>query len=90
MTNEEAKEYILQNYFDGDENVTASSGDEEIEALKCAVGALEKQIPKKPISEERGNYCPFCSHEQIDDAEDVNVYYPHCFNCGQKLDWSGF
>ena len=50
MTNKEAINYILANYFDGDEDVKAVvGGDEEYLAMKYAVEALEKQIPKKPI-----------------------------------------
>lgn len=59
------------------------------EALNMAVDALEKQIPKKPIkSENKWDYlCPTCGQTQTDDDEDVRLYYPHCFNCGQRLDW---
>lgn len=80
MTYKEAKEYILQNYFDGDEDVTASSGDEEIEAMKCAVGALEKQIPKKPFNNGLNLECPYCFTFLEQKPE-------WCDICGQHLDW---
>jgi hypothetical protein len=42
MTPDEAKKYILQNWFDGDENVNAFvCGDEEYTAMAIAVEALE-------------------------------------------------
>ena len=45
MTYQKSKEYILANWFDGDENVNAVVGGcEETLAMKCAVKALEKQI----------------------------------------------
>lgn len=62
------------------------------EALKMVEGALEKQIPKKPIGKEvigvsmsgykhKGN-CPKCSSS-------VRQYTSnYCPNCGQALDWS--
>ena len=48
MTPEEALEYILANWFDGDEDVkSVVGGNEETMAMKTAIEALEKQIPKK-------------------------------------------
>jgi hypothetical protein len=42
MTPDEARKYILQNWFDGDENVNAFvCGDEEYTAMAIAVEALE-------------------------------------------------
>ena len=42
MTFSDAKRWILQNYFDGDENVQAvTAGDEEACAMARAVEALE-------------------------------------------------
>lgn len=48
--------------------------------------ALEKQIPKEPISRKTlDNYpyykCPCCNHVDVDEQN-------YCDNCGQKLDWS--
>ena len=67
-------------------------------ALNMAVAALEKQIPKKPIAEERKDYegnifevayrCPKCNRWVCCDYEnDIKEEYPYC-NCGQALDWS--
>ena len=42
MTPDEARKYILQNWFDGDENVNSFvCGDEEYTAMAIAVEALE-------------------------------------------------
>ena len=64
-----------------------------IEALKLAVEALEKQIPKKPLEQRYVNYeienelighCPSCRIKW-----DVSFWQRYCSNCGQKLDWEG-
>lgn len=50
------------------------------EALKIAVIALKKQIPKKPIKTRSERVCPIC-----------NTWFgvsPYCRCCGQVLDWS--
>ena len=60
-----------------------------------AIGAAEKQIPKKPDYkgdgyDDKGEliydtaYCPYC-------RQDYEVDYDtpkYCKNCGQALDWS--
>lgn len=55
-----------------------------------AIKALEKQIPQKPLPEERENLryifsyrCPQC--KKAFSGKDVANY---CYHCGQKLDWS--
>lgn len=55
-------------------------------SMEMAIGALEKQIPKKPI--EDGYYnkpcvCPYCGQD-LDYIECAK----YCKNCGQALDWS--
>ena len=54
-------------------------------ALAMAGEALEKQIPKKVISEGYGliDLCPTCYYH-LDIPEHIN----YCFECGQRLDWS--
>jgi hypothetical protein len=63
------------------------------EAIKVAIEALEKQIPKKLIIWENKSYdspvpnddwgyeCPCCGDRDID-------YPEHHCECGQALDWS--
>ena len=58
----------------------------DLVALLAAKKALEKQIPKKPLPEEKyyGNgKCPSCGAVFIDKSTN------YCGNCGQALDWSG-
>ena len=67
-----------------------------IEAVKFAIQALEKQIPKKPIMkqyfenlEEEYLCCPTCGEILTDRIpSDNKTFYFHCMNCGQKFDWS--
>lgn len=58
-------------------------------AIATAIEALEKQIPKKPISlgediDRDVGQCPNCK-EIIDTYED----YKYCSDCGQAIYWSG-
>lgn len=56
-------------------------------AIDMAIGALEKQIPKKPSNISHPQYnvkigsCPSCGQRN-------NIYKKFCIECGQKLDWS--
>jgi transcription elongation factor Elf1 len=74
------KKYI----FGGDEGFD----NQRKAAIKTAVFALEKQIPKKPIWD-MGWACPNCNNYEIQhfikrpDWDDL-----FCKNCGQALDWS--
>ena len=59
--------------------------DNYIEACLMAMGALEKQIPKKPLPENEiyGNgICPNCGAYFMDKSTKF------CGNCGQALDWN--
>lgn len=72
-----------------------------IECREIIHKALEKQIPKKPITEtvNRGisvsgeydidfNYlCPNCN-TVVGDYETDDAFYKFCPDCGQVLDWS--
>lgn len=64
------------------------SWEEMAEVRNIAISALEKQIPKKPISlgediDRDVGQCPNCK-EIIDTYED----YKYCSDCGQAIDWS--
>ena len=76
-------------------NYAQGNNGEQKEALKVAIQALEKQIPKKPTPIDyekymdtvknalflKGSYwCPNCNH--------VVKCGTYCSDCGQKLDWS--
>ena len=63
-------------------------------AYDLAIGALEKQIPKKPTHEAslyKCCTCPSCKNvfdkfEVLGDRK-VRITYNYCHFCGQKLDW---
>lgn len=57
------------------------------EAFQMAINALEKQIPKKPITHSNTNRadCPCCGATV---RGIKNPFGDWCSNCGQKLDWS--
>ena len=64
--------------------------DEMYDTAQMAINALEKQIPKKPISVtsvENSMYvkCPTCKLTTVLYDGCIMEY---CKNCGQKLDWS--
>lgn len=57
----------------------------QVEFQNKIVKAVEKQIPKKPLPEERYygiGKCPNCSAVFLDKST------KYCGNCGQALDWS--
>ena len=63
------------------------------EALKMAIEALEKRIPKKGAYKYVSSYtddppvmiCPCCQNSHPSEA---SILYKYCFYCGQALDWS--
>ena len=54
-----------------------------IEFVRIAINALEKQIPKKPKTDDRYvmYICPCCN-------DFIKVSHNCCQNCGQAIDWS--
>lgn len=88
MTIEEAKEQLQEIILDTESLIVGDVAKgiyrKDLEALKMAVSALEKQILRKPIRllyHEVGD-CPFC---------ETTVYISEdgfCPSCGQALDWS--
>ena len=77
MTESEAKVILESEYkFHGECSVFG-------EALTMAINALEKQIPKKPKTDDRYvmYICPCCN-------DFIKVSYNCCQNCGQAIDWS--
>lgn len=102
MTNELAREYILANYFDADEDTKAFvDGDEEHWVMKCAVEALEKQIPKETEIKDDGTAEIFAYNKKgvpilkfptrtakilCPRCRCENPTHPYCSECGQKID----
>lgn len=57
-----------------------------VEARGMAINALEKQIPKKPISyDDCEQFVIRCTCGK---CTDTRVFHGYCTWCGQKLDWS--
>ena len=101
MTFEEAKnqlEELIQ-----DRKSFICGGDDEIykkdiEALKTAMSALEKQVPKKVKKEFvtvngcitcfETDVCPVCGNDFYIEDLGQTMYYSFCPDCGQALDWS--
>lgn len=98
MTESEAIEVIkdiLDECAESGEAVCYVTG-VDVPALKMAINALEKQIPKKPIfdfnySDTSSEFHCTCGkiiwvHHDIG-TMDNNDAPNYCDNCGQKLDW---
>lgn len=89
MKPEEALKYI-KDFIDNEE---PQIGAYNTEVLKKAIGALEKQIPKKPnqIHDMYENGYPYYAYvcdecgDVIDETKDE-----FCPNCGQAIDWDDF
>ena len=76
-----------------DYNYAQGNNGEQKEALKVAIQALEKQIPKKAVNYDKHYYkCPCCNEDLEIDDDMLFVYDEEppkfCIKCGQKLDWS--
>ena len=54
------------------------------EAFDVAIGALQKQVPKKPIHHEGNVYCPIC--DNLTNLIVLNGQKNYCKYCGQKLE----
>lgn len=59
--------------------------EKDIEALNMAIEALEKQIPKKPITTKDGNKS--CSCGLVVQTGYIRNCLYYCDNCGQAIDW---
>lgn len=73
-----------KSFSEDDDNIWAN----DVKALKMAIEALEKQIPKKPNyygDDDDGKIlCPYCETDLYDDRE---CLFDNCPYCGQALDW---
>lgn len=54
-------------------------------AFDMAIEALEKQIPKKPITPADG--CKTCSCGLVLQEDNKRRCFYYCDRCGQKIDW---
>lgn len=88
MTPQEVIEWLLaiqSKYIHGGDE--AYDEDRKL-AIKTAISALEKQIPKKVNPKKvddpfgrSGGECPVCGYARLYDN------YKFCHKCGQALDW---
>lgn len=81
MNAQEALE-IITNAIQSD-NMTA----EQDKALAIAQKALEKQIPKKALYENKYDDCVVYSCPACKDEKLILNGDNYCATCGQKLDW---
>ena len=96
MTNEEAISILTKdralcpfNPWTGEDVPLNGDCRMSAEAMKLAIEALEKQIPKKPLHMHKNYYCPICKEDGWmlwDDAipNDMDKY---CGMCGQAINW---
>ena len=65
--------------------------EEEEEWLSMIIGALEKQMPKKPIIRETEDYFGYVKYILCPNCEKVEFGFNQpcfCEHCGQAIDWS--
>lgn len=76
-------EDVLNSDYHYDESLGYQLTSDDFEWLEEAKGALEKQIPKKPICRKYTDdtRCPVCNTF-------VLIHNKYCIECGQALDWS--
>lgn len=66
----------------------------EKRAIRIAIEALEKQIPKKPKRVDHWTLCSTCydkygfSYDILVGMRGLKTGECHCLNCGQAIDWS--
>ena len=82
MTGSEAIKSALKKVEAQQDNLGGFMGRFDIPEHWAVRNALEKQIPKKPKTDDRYvmHICPWCN-------DFVKVSHNYCQNCGQKLDW---
>lgn len=100
MTPAEAIELIKKVAFSVENEIEEIKASKFITALKTAISALEKQIPKKPtphtvepieapIKIGNVNWCKGTTIYHCPNCKDfISRVYTYCHKCGQALDWS--
>ena len=84
MTASEAIEFLRMHFEYLKERWKPHPDYNVLEAIRFAISAIEKQIPKKPDFTEDKEFalCPCCNGKGLFDKQ------KYCDNCGQKIDWS--
>lgn len=86
MTAKKAIEFLRMHFEYPKERWKSHPDYNVLEAIRFAISALEKQIPKKPDFTEDKEFalCPCCNGKGLLNKQ------KYCDNCGQKIafDWS--
>ena len=89
MTYEEAIEYITGLYVTMSMCLALDECRKHNKAISMAIGALEKQMPRKPLHMHKNYYCPICKEDGWilwDDAVPLDMD-KYCGKCGQAISW---
>ena len=89
MTPKEAIKYIddvMDSTYNYDETIDYQLTSDDFDWLEKAKEALEKQIPKKPITTKDENKS--CSCGLVVQTGYIRHCLYYCDNCGQAIDWS--
>lgn len=81
MTNEEAIKELKERYLGMSAYADREQFQKANQALDMAIKSLEKQIPRKPIINNRKIQC-------INGHNQPTQHYKYCPMCGQLMDWS--
>ena len=87
MTIQEAEQRINR-MLSGDQNDLYLWKCEDREALRMAISALEKQIPKKVRVTTSTKRCSVCGR-QLSGIGNIHPKRNYCQKCGQAFDWEG-
>lgn len=74
---------IMENEMPSCGDKLTFTSEECYEAYQMAIEALNKQIPKKPLTKNSYIECPYC-HTDIESDKGKR----QCVVCGQAIDWS--
>lgn len=71
-------------------NLMGETCDKENCATEWKRRAVEKQVPKKPLTQQNDKeiymYCPNCDMP-FESSRIKKIKMNFCFNCGQRLEW---
>lgn len=76
---------VMDSTYNYDETIDYQLTSDDFDWLEKAKEALEKQIPKKPITTKDGNKS--CSCGLVVQTGYIRNCLYYCDNCGQAIDW---
>lgn len=77
---------VMDSTYNYDETIDYQLTSDDFDWLEKAKEALEKQIPKNPITTKDGNKS--CSCGLVVQTGYIRNCLYYCDNCGQAIDWS--